>query len=156
MKQINLTRGMVALVDDDDYKSLLKYTWYFSSSGYAASSTWDGKKNVHFTMHRLLLNIKKGIFIDHIDNNKLNNQRSNLRKCTHSQNCMNTYFPKGKSKYKGVAFLKKRNKWVAQITANGKYKYLGEFIVEEDAARAYNEAAIVLHGQFARINEVKR
>ena len=146
MKSLKLTNGQRILLDNEDYVILSKYK-VFMSCGYA--EVWkDGK---HIRVHRLITNAKKGEIIDHIDQNKLNNQKSNLRVCNKSQNRMNCK-PSGKSKYLGVAWNKNANKWQSQIKANGKYKYLGLFEDELKAAKAYNEAAILYHKNFASLN----
>ena len=95
MKQIPLTKNKFTLVDDEDYELVNKYNWYFGA-GYARSME-------KILMHRLIMKAKKGQMIDHIDGNGLNNQRSNLRFCTHSQNMANKKgFKNTSSKYKGV------------------------------------------------------
>jgi hypothetical protein len=93
---------------------------------------------------------------DHADHNGLNNQRNNLRLASHSQNCINRniYKKNTSSKYLGVSFCHSTNKWKAEIRFNGSYKYLGVFNSEEEAALAYNEKAIEVHGKFARPNKV--
>lgn len=106
-------------------------------------------------MHRVILNPDDGMETDHIDRNKLNNQKSNLRQVTRSQNAINIGSRKGSSSnYNGVSFAKKYRKWTAHITIKGKQKNLGLFKSEIEAAIIYNKAAINLHGVFAVLNEV--
>lgn len=155
MKQIPLTKGQFALVDDEDFEALSKSKWCLSSSGYAITSKTVQYKVSHILMHRVITGAEKGLYVDHIDMNKLNNQKANLRACTNAQNQMNKNKLKGKSKYKGVTYIKKANKWAAQIRANYKYVWLGQYHSEEEAALAYNVAAIEHHGEFAMLNVFK-
>jgi hypothetical protein len=91
---------------------------------------------------------------DHRDGNRLNNQRSNLRACTHSQNgCNRAKLRATASQYKGVRLLE--GKWAAEIRLDGKRAYLGRFLTEEDAAIEYNRAALKIHGEFARLNVIQ-
>ena len=131
MKKIKLANNKgIVLVDDEDYEILNHYKWHLQS-GYAAY----GHKSI--TMHRLLMNQPKNMEIDHIDNNRLNNQRDNLRIVTSQQNSMNRSKLKNcSSKYKGVFRDKVRNKWKSCVTFNNKKYHLGYFINEKDAAIA--------------------
>ena len=107
-------------------------------------------------MHRLLMNEPAGFDIDHIDHNKLNNQKNNLRIVTRSQNMMNRL--KGKncsSIYKGVCWKGEINKWSVQIMIDNKYIHIGVFKIEEEAALAYNKKAKELFGEYAYLNEVE-
>lgn len=159
---IPLSRGMSAIVDAEDYDLLIQRTWHATLSckntWYAANSLWPrvpGKKKTQL-MHRLILGIEDpSVYVDHRDGNGLNNQKSNLRLCTNSQNQGNARKPiTGRtSRYRGVSRSVGSKKWVAAITAgNGKHKRLGAFLAEEDAARAYDAAAIERYGEFARTN----
>ena len=123
-------------------------------SGYKQISI-NGKS---YLAHRLIFLYHHGYlpkYIDHIDRNKLNNDINNLREVTQSQNNMNKSSVKGSSQYKGVCWRKRRNKWETNIKINQKLKYLESFNLEEDAAKAYNKAAIELFGEYAKLNEVK-
>lgn len=90
------------------------------------------------------------MFSDHINGNKLDNRRCNLRICTPHQNNLNR--PNVTGKYKGVYWCKRLKKWMAQIMIGERNKYVGSFPNEEEAAFAYNEAAKKYHGEFARLN----
>ena len=161
MKEIELTQGKITIVDDDDYDKLVKYSWqaYWSKKGkrFYARRTFrvNGERKVSF-MHRFILGLTdRKISCDHKDNDGLNNQRSNLRAATIQQNSFNR--KKGSncsSKYKGVVWLKERNKWRAYIIINGKPKYLGVFHDEVEAARTYDMAAVENFGEFASLNNI--
>jgi hypothetical protein len=101
-------------------------------------------------MHRQILGCDKDV--DHINHQTLDNRRLNLRPATKSQNAANQAKRKGSSKYKGVSWYKNYRKWVAQIGAQNQRIRLGYFVSEEDAGRAYDSAAIALHGKFAHLN----
>ena len=93
-------------------------------------------------------------FVDHIDHDRTNNHTNNLRWVTRQENCCNRTKQSSRtsSQYKGVCFRSDRNRWVAEITANGKKKHIGYFANEIDAGKAYNEKAIELHGEYASLN----
>jgi hypothetical protein len=154
MREIPLTQGKVALVDDRDYDWLVRYKWHavkINGSFYAATSEYMEGKTVRRYMHRFILKTETGIEVDHIDGDALNNLRSNLRQCTHKQNLRNTRIQDGfSSKYKGVG--RKKHKWRARIMVDGKDVFLGYFRSEEQAASAYDNAAIKHFGEFARTN----
>ena len=161
MKEIRLKHGEIALVDDQDYQLVAGYKWRLHPLGYAATSVRENGKNQTLLMHRVILGSKKGELTDHWDQDRLNNQRYNIRIATQRQNQGNAWWPKeGKtSKYKGVFWYTKLGRWVAalKVTANGKKRsvYLGSFTHETDAAKAYNAAAIKHFGpEFAMTNAV--
>ena len=106
-------------------------------------------------IHRVIMNAGPGEFVDHINNNRLDNRRANLRIVTPSQNGMNRAHGYGKSRYRGVAWRPIEKKWQAQIKSAGKYYYLGCFESEIDAAKAFNEAAIRIHGEFGKLNIIE-
>lgn len=150
------------LVDDQDYNWLNSFNWTVVNhkhTFYARMHKTVNGKHIKVYMHRLLLGLtkfsEKG---DHIDHNGLNNQRNNIRKSTQSQNLKNrTARKNGSSKYLGVGI--DRQGFRAFIMVNKKYKHLGYFNLEEDAARAYDVAAVKYHGEFANPNfpnEIKR
>lgn len=153
MKQIPLTQGAFAVVDDEDFAFLSQYSWYLISRKYAARDVRDDgtKKTVY--MHRIVASAPNGMDVDHINRNQLDNRRSNLRVCTKSQNLANR--PKqtnNKSGFKGVYYHKPLKKWTAQIAVAGRSIHLGVFKDPREAAMAYNKSAAEYHGEFAHIN----
>jgi hypothetical protein len=101
------------------------------------------------------MNAPKNMQVDHIDNNKLNNIKSNLRLCNHTENMINRpTHSNSKSGYKGVIFYKRLNKYMAKINVNKKQLYLGLYIDPIHAARVYNAAALKYHGEFAHLNKI--
>lgn len=148
MKEIPLSKGKVAIVDDCDYEYLSRWRWYYSS-GYAKRTVYKGK-NVY--MHRDLANTPDGMDTDHINHNKLDNRRENLRACTRTQNQRNISMIKSnKSGKKGVSWHSSAKKWEACIKFCGKKIYLGIYDDVEDASRAYNEKSVELFGEFSHI-----
>lgn len=163
MKEIKLTNSpRVIFVDDRDYDWLNQWKWHLTVSKdgkrfYAQRNAdgWDGKSTrKKIKMHRLIMGVTdRLVLVDHADNYGLNNQRNNLRITNHSGNNANraNY---GSLKYKGVAKAgrNKSKPYSAQIVSNKKNIYLGIFATQEDAAKAYDEAAIKYHGEFAKLN----
>lgn len=148
MREIPLTRGFVALVDDADYEWINQCRWKINTYGYAFRQT----KTETISMHRLIADTPKGMECDHINHEKLDNRRANLRNCTSKENCRNKKQNIGTSAYKGVYFNKSRGKWRADIRIDYKLHYLGCFTSEIDAARAYDAAAREHFGEFAHLN----
>lgn len=140
------------MVDDEDYELLAKRKWYFGGRGYVVSAGKEENKKVLYRMHRLILNPPPGMVVDHINRDRLDNRRSNLRICTHQQNLWNQERKIGQktSRYKGV--WRRKDKWRACIVKDGKTLHLGTHSSPEEAAMAYNLSAIKMHGEFARLN----
>ena len=156
--EISLTKGKVAIVDDQDGPLVMRYRWYAilnKGTWYARTSLprVDGIQK-HVSMHRLILNATPGQQVDHRDGDGLNNRRCNLRRATQSENNFNRRRLRQvkTSKFKGVCFRPQLNKWYAQIAKHGRVIYLGVFTHEEDAAQAYDGAAATLFGEFAAPN----
>jgi len=153
MKLIQLTQGEYAIVDDEDFKLLSHWKWHLlkkKTNKYAVRRNPKGKpKNI--LMHRQILYTRKDQYSDHINGNGLDNRRSNLRLCTHTES--NRYVQKrshNTSGYLGV--YNHEGKWAAGIRVSSKHIYLGRYRTKEEAALAYNVAAIKYHGQFATLN----
>lgn len=151
MKKIYLSKGKFALVDDEDYDFLIQWKWHISQSGYAVRT--DNRLKKTTMMHREVNKTLKNLETDHIDGNKINNQKNNLRSALKVQNQGNRKPQKGTSKFKGVCWNKENKNWRAGIRVNKKSKCLGSFKNEADAARAYNIAAKEYFGDFAKVNE---
>ncbi len=156
MREIQLSQGKVALVDDEDFEDLAQYRWNVAKRKKALyvvrHSQLDTGKRTMLYMHRQLLEAPKGLECDHINGNGLDNRRANLRLCTHAQNQYNRKSRGGSSRYKGVFLFKAPNTWQAFIDASHKRSHLGYFRNEIEAALAYDAAARELHGEFAWLN----
>jgi hypothetical protein len=157
-------QGQFTIIDDNDFDLVMQFKWSLSKKGYAQARVPVCLKKQYpvkgVQMQRLLLwdKVNKGLIVDHINGDKLDNRKENLRLVTMSQSNMNRgliHFDRRQSvfsKYKGVWW--DRNKWRAAITVEGKKIYLGRFFNENEAALAYNKAALLYHGEFACLNEI--
>jgi len=154
VREIRMYGGRVALVDAADYDELSAYTWSVTMYGYAVRQFVDADHAHHSVlMHRHIMRATPFQRIDHINHNKLDNRRVNLRFCTHAQNCKNRpHDGKNTSGYKGVSWSRNDKKWMAMITSDKETYYLGLHVNLRDAVLAYNNAARVLHGEFACLN----
>ncbi len=152
MKTIKLNHGKVALVDDEDYEYLNQWKWFAHKHPrvfYAERTDHSGVKDKTILMHRLIMKTPKGLQVDHIDHDGLNNQKHNMRNCTLKQNTQNKR-AYGKIKYSGVT---SNNGYIrSSITIDGKYQHLGMFKTEEEAARAHDVMAKKYYGEFANLN----
>ncbi len=155
-RRIPLTQGRFALVDPEDYAELAKYKWCASRQSntfYAVRA--EGKRQIR--MHRVIMNAPPGLVVDHIDHNGLTNTKRNLRLCTKSQNARNQRPQRDRSsKYIGVWWSKQQRKWYARIDHHRQRHWLGAFKRERAAARARDDAAFALHGEFAHLNFPRR
>lgn len=149
-KEIKLTNGMVAIVDDEFYEKLSRYNWYYD--GKYARCIIDGKNTA---MHHLVLKPPPGLQTDHINGNKLDNRKENLRNSTQSQNMANRrVFRNNTTGYKGVYRENCTGKWRAIINKDGVSYSLGLFQNKHAAALAYNKAALKYFGEFALLNDI--
>lgn len=155
MKQIKITRGLFTLVDDEDFEYLNQFKWHFSNPGYASKGKpyINGQPQGQLLMHRLIMNCPDNKTVDHINHNKLNNRKENLRICTYHENRMNSSLQSNnKTGFRGVYFYD--GKYTAQIKLDGKMYYLGRFATKEEAALVYNKKAKEFFGEFARMNQI--
>lgn len=146
--EIRTVCGAVVIVDEDDHARLCGYKWRLTTKGYAYRS-----HKGELRMHREIMGLQKrdGLVVDHINGNKLDNRRSNLRVCTVRQNNLNSPVTKrNKSGYKGVHWDKKYGAWRTSIQINRRTKHLGWFQDKELAYELYCLAADMAFGEFAR------
>lgn len=151
------------MVDDDDYEKIKHVAWHahFNRSGNAYAIHTTSRKNIGgqtaMRMHRIIMGLSQDDprYVDHVDNNGLNNQKSNLRICTPSQNSANRVSRGKGSKYLGVSFWKRNNKWGVTTAKDGKQYFHGLYVDEKQAAKVYNEKATELHGVFAKLNTIE-
>lgn len=151
MKYIKSTNGTESMVDDEDFEFLDQWNWRLSTSGYFIHSV-VGKKAI--IMHRLILQkhnlYKYGLEVDHINRNRIDNRKENLRMCTSSQNKGNVGpLKSNKTGYKGVAWKRLRNQWEVHISFNKKYMFLGYFNDPKEAGDAYIKKHKELYGEYS-------
>lgn len=154
MKEIKLTQGKVALVDDEDFEYLNQWKWYANKNNRCFYAVRGIKKDNKWTleaMHRIILNTPNNMVCDHINHDGLDNRRRNLRNCTKSENGMNRV-PTGKVKYLGVNKKWKGGGYSAKISVLGIHYCLGNYKHDWAAALAYDIAAKKYHGEFANLN----
>lgn len=153
-KRSDAKRQWQVMVDDEDYNNLNQYFWSVDLHG--AVSGWVGAESYRrILLHRFIMNAPDDMEVDHIDGDRLNNQKFNLRLATSSQNKCNRGPRKdNRSGYKGVSWHKQREKWTVRIMSGGKYLSLGLFTSKEDAAKAYNAAAVTYQNDFAYQNKL--
>jgi hypothetical protein len=157
MKEIELTKGKFAIVDDKDFDFLNQWKWHYSTGGYACrveketGKSHEERLSKNIIMHRLLVDTPREMDTDHINGNKLDNRRENLRVCTRSQNLANRPATViNKSGFKGV--VPHKGKYEAGIRKEGKRIYLGIYNTPQEAALAYNDAAPRYFGEFSYLN----
>lgn len=154
VREIPLSRGLVALVDEIDYERVVAVgKWYANPSGttfYARKNYRRGGRYFSIRMHTLITGLS---YVDHANGNGLDNRRSNLRLATDTQNAQNRGLRSDNSSgFKGVSWDKQRQAWVAYISDGLRQRRLGRYSDRKEAARAYDAAAIRLFGEFARLN----
>jgi hypothetical protein len=152
MKEIELSQGKKTIIDDEDFEELSKYNWYCNAQGYSVRSV-AGDRSKKIRMHRVIINCPDSHIVDHINGNRLDNRKSNLRITDSTGNARNTGLStKNTSGHTGVSFVKRVNKYRAYITIDYKQIHLGYFKTIEDAKNAYETAAKTYHGEFNRSN----
>ncbi len=158
MQKLIIKLEKECLFDEEDEKLVSAYTWYLNPAGYVIANGRDPKL---VYMHRLVMNAKKGQQIDHINGNKADNRKCNLRFSDQSQNRANSkkQIPKGReatSQYKGVRMRKDMNPknrvWTSAIKFRKKRFHLGSFHTELEAAQAYDKEAVKVFGEYAQLN----
>lgn len=158
MNYLFTKNGSKVVVDDEVYQELSQYRWSVLKNGYVVRT--NKKKNSPYPLgtlyiHRVIMGPQKGKYVDHINGDKLDNRRENLRVCSPAESICNRQLGKNnKSGFKGVSFNLKVGKWQAFIQVSRKNKYLGLFENPKEAAKAYNKAATDYHGEFAYLNNV--
>jgi hypothetical protein len=153
-----LSRGLVAVIDFDDFERVGRVKWYAQTTNcgavYAARNRPSGSKPRLMLLHREVMHCPQNRQVDHVNGDTLDNRKSNLRKATDSQN--KTGFRRSKtgtsSKFRGVCWYKRDALWQARLSKERTIIFLGRFLNEEDAARAYDAAAIKHFGEFACLN----
>lgn len=154
-KELPLTQGKVALVDDEDYERLKHFKWSVlrKPDRYYARRNIKRPQRGGIYLHREIMNAPPGMQVDHINGDGLDCRRANMRLATNAENGQNRIKRvHNTSGFKGVRLDKRRKKWSARIWVNNKEIHLGMFEIIEEAARAYDEAARKYHGEFARTN----
>lgn len=155
MKKIKLTQNKIAFIDDEDFERVSQFKWCaFKSYGGKFYAQRRIARNKVLALHRFIMNAQDSdLEVDHIDGNPLNNQKTNLRLVTHSQNQKNfKKFKNNTSGFKGVCWHKQKGKWRASIHCDGKQYFLGLFTSKVEAAHAYDIAAKRLFGEFSNLN----
>lgn len=159
IKFVELSRGFYSFVDDEDFEKISKISWYYApkhTNSYALGRIRKNNKWIGTSMHRHILRVAKGSFVDHINGNGLDNRKCNLRICTLSNNQWNRRKLKGKySKYKGVTFDKTVGTWQATLMVNYKRVFSRRFKTQEAAAEAYNKKALEMFGEYACLNKIE-
>ena len=161
MREIELNDGYRTVIDDEDYEIVVNHRWRVAKKRDGRIYAWASIRGHDVYLHRLLLGAKSGEYGDHLDGDGLNNQRSNIRLATATQNAANrrkTQRARKSSRFKGVywwrhAALRSGGYWKAQLVVQGRVrvKYAK---TEDTAARLYNEMAREAFGPFARLNGV--
>jgi hypothetical protein len=167
MKQIPLTQGYFALVDDEDFERVNAFKWCAHVKPrkdgtirdvYACRTVRCGKRFLTVLLHRFILGVTDTkVQIDHVNHKGLDCRRANMRLATQRQNIRNQRKRTGlTSKYKGVYWKRANGKWGATVEILGKRKHIGYFFTEREAALAYNSAALAVYGEFAHLNQMER
>lgn len=153
------TNGYKVFVDCADLELVSGYSWHAAKHARAhtryAQTNIKGADGKHrsLLMHRLILDPPKGMVVDHVDMDGLNNTRANIRVCTKGESQRNRRNAETSAiPYKGVSFVKHAKKYKANIKVDYKYIVIGHFSTAIDAAKAYDDMALKLHGEYASLN----
>lgn len=140
--------GKFTIVDDEDYERVKNYSWSITANGYVVSDKNINGKRKNILIHRIIMVVNDSkICVDHINHDKLDNRKENLRICTKAENCRNKL---SKKEFKGAVYDGKRKVWRVWCS----HKYYGSYATQIEAAKAYDLAAIELHGEFALTNNL--
>jgi hypothetical protein len=159
MREIKLTHGKIALVDNDDYERLAPFKWHAMKTKQIEDKWYakqiirvEGEPTQNIYMHRLIMGAGPGFEVDHRDRDGLNNIRRNLRVCSHIQNCANIATRASLSGYRGVYWCKVTRRWVAEAKVNYKTIRIGRYKDLIEAAVARDKYVSGLYGEFAVLN----
>jgi hypothetical protein len=161
MKKIPLSRGMTTIIDDEDFERVSQFKWSVTCHKertppdyYARRAVWqpETRKSITVLLHRFILNAPPDKHVDHINGDGLDNRRANLRLVTPAQNQQNLKRRRGASGFRGVQYDERKRRHYARIKVNNQKIWLGFFDNAEEAARAYDAAAVKHHGEYAQLN----
>ena len=151
MKLLLTAKGLLILIDDQDFDRASQHSWCPDDKGYAKATI----EQEQVLLHRWLVGAQEGEEVDHKNHYTLDCRRENLRRCTKSQNMANMKTPKNNTTgFKGVTYDKRVDRYTARIKVNRHHMHLGSFATAEDAAIAYNHAALDWFGEFAYFNDI--
>ncbi len=153
MTKISLGGGLFTIIDDSDFDKVSKYTWYIGRGNYATTTTINVSG---ISLHRFIIKPPSDMVVDHIDGDRLDNRKSNLRVCTHSENLKNRikHDRSGTSKYKGVTYNRECGKWISRIRVDNVKYGLGSYHNEIDATVSYNIGSVLLSPEFGSLNYI--
>src|SRR3990167_473031 len=144
MTELKLSKGKVAIIDDEDFEKVSQWRWCAFWNGWKWYVKRTYKKNSVIYLHRFITDAPKGVEVDHKNGDGLDNRKENLRVCTRTENSRNRAQQKNNtSGYKGVSWNKERRKWDAKIKVGKKHVFIGRFKTKEEAARAYDQVAMI-------------
>lgn len=157
-RRIELTRGKYAILDPEDFESLNQYRWHCTNFGYArrtgSKRSEKGRKRVAIGMHNVVFPVPEGMTVDHINRNRLDNRKANLRAATREENTWNRKFVKkgSKTRYTGIHWNKKVKKWNVRLRVEGRRKSFGYYADEVEAAKVYDRVARKYRREYAVLN----
>lgn len=137
MKVVKISQNKQAIVDDEDFARVINWRWSHHHTGYVVR----GKPQI--SLHRFIMGAKKGQYVDHVNGDRLDNRKENLRFCTRKQNQWNT------RSYDGIHWRGDREAWIVRMRVDGRMKYIGYFKEKKDAEEARRQASLKYHGRFS-------